>query len=74
MKELAILIMSSSLSVRSLWIETELNLDGSMVDRIHVLTLLPNEKVLSAVELDAWLTARILQILQSYSTVFFGFW
>ena len=73
MKELAILIMSS-LSVRSLWkckIETELNLDGSMVDRIHVLTLLANEKVLSAVELDAGLTARILQILQTLFNSFF---
>ena len=35
------------------------NRDGSMVDLIQVLTLLANEKVISAVELDAGLTARI---------------
>ena len=71
---LAILIRSS-LSVLSLWklrMETELKRVGSIVDRIQVFTLLAKEKVRSAVALDAGLTAKILQILQTLTRNFFS--
>ena len=66
-----------SLSVLSLWklrMETELKRVGSIVDRIQVFILLAKEKVRSAVALDAGLTAKILQILQTLNrNFFFGF-
>ena len=71
---LAILVRSS-LSVLSLWklrMETELKRVGSIVDRIQVFTLLAKEKVRSAVALDAGLTAKILQILQTLTRNFFS--
>ena len=52
--------------------ETELKRVGSIVDRIQVFTLLAKEKVRSAVALDAGLTAKILQILQTLTRNFFS--
>ena len=45
---------------------------GSIVDRIQVFTLLAKEKVRSAVAVDAGLTAKILQILQTLTRNFFS--
>ena len=44
----------------------------SIVDCIQVFTLLAQEKVCSAVALDAGLTAKILQILQTLTRNFFS--
>ena len=50
----------------------ELKRVGSIVDRIQVFTLLAKEKVRLAVALDAGLTAKILQILQTLTRSFFS--
>ena len=52
--------------------ETELKRVGSIVDRIQVFTLLAKEKVRSTVAVDAGLTAKILQILQTLTRNFFS--
>ena len=52
--------------------EMEIKRVGSIVDHIQVFTLLAKEKVRSAVALDAGLTAKILQILQTLTRHFFS--
>ena len=52
--------------------ETELKRVGSIVDRIQVFTPLAKENVRSTVALDAGLTAKILQILQTLTRNFFS--
>ena len=51
--------------------ETELKRVGSIVDHIKVFTLLAKEKVLSAVALDAGLTANICKCWSDISSLAF---
>ena len=49
---------------------TRLNCVGNIVDHIKVLTLLAIENVLSAVELEAGFTAKILRIVEIFTIGF----
>ena len=52
------------------WLVTELNRAGNIVDHIEVLTLLSIENIVSAVELEAGFTAKIVHIVQIFTISF----
>ena len=52
------------------WLVTELNRAGNIVDHIEVLTLLSIENIVSAVELEAGFTTKIVHIVQIFTISF----